>query len=206
MAGRDDDWTPPSAADLKIIEARQERSNQISKLMGTYMLKGYRMLDKVCDCGTILLQDREGFDYCVACNELETECAKDDPALSTEAARVAALESTHTVKAEEKSKSTTVDRIALYGATETITESSPVATMTSQEQGDRMDTEGLPTFQSSSLIEPQITSTLGELQNQLKWATTELRASLSIESSIQLCNFIKACSEALIAVNKLKKL
>lgn len=57
MLAPDDDWEPPSEAAMKIIEAKQERSNRISKLMSQYMLKGYRMLDKLCDeCGTILLQ------------------------------------------------------------------------------------------------------------------------------------------------------
>jgi len=35
-----DNWKPPTAAELKVIEARHERSNQISRLMGEYMLKG----------------------------------------------------------------------------------------------------------------------------------------------------------------------
>lgn len=34
------DWKPPTEAELKVLEAKQERNNQISRLMGEYMLKG----------------------------------------------------------------------------------------------------------------------------------------------------------------------
>ena len=36
----DDDWEPVSAAEMKVIQAKQERSNKISKIMGDYLLKG----------------------------------------------------------------------------------------------------------------------------------------------------------------------
>ncbi|XP_792794.4 uncharacterized protein LOC587999 [Strongylocentrotus purpuratus] len=86
--GADCDWTPPTEAEMKVIQAKKERSDKISKLMGDYLLKGYRMLATTCThCGTILLRDKQQKDYCVTCSELATEHAKDDPALSAEAAR-----------------------------------------------------------------------------------------------------------------------
>ena len=33
---------------MKIIQARRERSDKISKLMGDYLLKGYKMLGSTC--------------------------------------------------------------------------------------------------------------------------------------------------------------
>lgn len=37
---------------MKVIQARRERQDKISKLMGDYLLKGYRMLGECCDaCG-----------------------------------------------------------------------------------------------------------------------------------------------------------
>ena len=33
---------------MKLIEARRERSDKISKLMGDYLLKGYKMLGVTC--------------------------------------------------------------------------------------------------------------------------------------------------------------
>lgn len=52
-AGRDEaEWEPPSEAELKVIQARRERQDKISKLMSDYLLKGYRMLGDCCDeCG-----------------------------------------------------------------------------------------------------------------------------------------------------------
>lgn len=37
---------------MKVIQARRERQDKISKLMGEYLLKGYKMLGECCDlCG-----------------------------------------------------------------------------------------------------------------------------------------------------------
>ena len=35
----EEDWSPPSEAELKVIQAKRERSDKISKLMGDYLLK-----------------------------------------------------------------------------------------------------------------------------------------------------------------------
>lgn len=54
----DYEWQPPTEAEMKIIQARRERSNRISKLMGDYLLKGYKMLGTSCtkcDVSVILL-------------------------------------------------------------------------------------------------------------------------------------------------------
>lgn len=50
------EWQPPSEADMKIIEARRDRSDRVSKIMGSYLLKGYKMLASECKkCGVTLL-------------------------------------------------------------------------------------------------------------------------------------------------------
>uniref|UniRef100_A0A4W3GCZ2 Uncharacterized protein n=1 Tax=Callorhinchus milii TaxID=7868 RepID=A0A4W3GCZ2_CALMI len=50
---QDDDyiWEPPSEAEVKVIQAKRERQDKISKLMSEYLLKGYRMLGETCQCG-----------------------------------------------------------------------------------------------------------------------------------------------------------
>lgn len=53
-------WKPPTESEMKIIQARRDRSDRISKVMGTYLLKGYKMLASECDrCGVspCLLED-----------------------------------------------------------------------------------------------------------------------------------------------------
>lgn len=48
----EDDWHPPSEAERKVLEKRRERSAKISQFMGSYLLKGYKMLDAECPtCG-----------------------------------------------------------------------------------------------------------------------------------------------------------
>jgi len=48
----DYEWTPPTEAEMKISEARRERSDRISKIMGGYLLKGFKMLSAQCTtCG-----------------------------------------------------------------------------------------------------------------------------------------------------------
>ena len=51
----DYEWQPPSEAEMKLIRARRDRSDKISKLMGDYLLKGYKMLSTVCECGVCLV-------------------------------------------------------------------------------------------------------------------------------------------------------
>lgn len=84
----DEEWTPPSEAEMKVLQAKRERSDKISKLMGDYLLKGYRMLATSCpQCYNIELQDRSGNLYCVACQEVDChETSKDNPAISQRAA------------------------------------------------------------------------------------------------------------------------
>lgn len=83
------DWKPPTEAELKVLEARRERMDKISGIMGDYLLKGYKMLSDVCDvCSTILLEDRQRNTYCIACSEVDTmENVKDNPVLSDAAAQ-----------------------------------------------------------------------------------------------------------------------
>uniref|UniRef100_G3MKB8 Uncharacterized protein n=2 Tax=Amblyomma TaxID=6942 RepID=G3MKB8_AMBMU len=82
-------WKPPTEAELKVLEARRERMDKISGIMGDYLLKGYKMLSDVCDvCSTILLEDRQRKTYCIACSEVDTmENVKDNPVLSDAAAQ-----------------------------------------------------------------------------------------------------------------------
>ena len=88
MSDSEEDWAPPTEAQMKVIQAKRERSDKISKLMGDYLLKGYKMLATSCPvCLTVELQDRAGTKFCVACTEVDChETSKDDPALSRHAA------------------------------------------------------------------------------------------------------------------------
>jgi uncharacterized Zn finger protein (UPF0148 family) len=42
------DWKPLTEAEMKVLQARRERQDKISKIMGEYLLRGYKMLGIVC--------------------------------------------------------------------------------------------------------------------------------------------------------------
>lgn len=49
MDDDDFDWEPPSEAQMKVIAAKRERSDKISRLMSKYLLQGHKVgreLDK----------------------------------------------------------------------------------------------------------------------------------------------------------------
>lgn len=63
-------------SDTSTEEERKKREDyrrtreKISRAMGQYLLKGYKMLSTTCEaCGNILLQARDGVNYCVQCSE-----------------------------------------------------------------------------------------------------------------------------------------
>ncbi|ESN89824.1 hypothetical protein HELRODRAFT_155472, partial [Helobdella robusta] len=68
----------PSESEKKILEGRRELQDKISKTMGSYLLKGYKMLATTCPvCSTILMRTKpingttaDGVDYCVLCSDL----------------------------------------------------------------------------------------------------------------------------------------
>merc|ERR1719461_2591511 len=79
-----DEWKPPTDAELKVINARRERSDKISKKMGEYKLKGHKMLATCCPvCTTIQMQDRQGKVYCIACTEIDNHLLNRDAATRT---------------------------------------------------------------------------------------------------------------------------
>lgn len=96
MTPDDFEWVPPSAAEMKVIQARRERSDKISQLMGEYLLKGYKMLGIVCDiCETILLETTSGEKYCIACKELDEDAEKDNPVFQADNSQPKAEEQRH---------------------------------------------------------------------------------------------------------------
>lgn len=216
-----DSWTPPTEAEMKVILAKRERSDKISKLMGEYLLKGYKMLGSTCDvCGTILLKDKHNNNYCVACSELDSDLAKDDPALSARAASSQVQEGEFQGAVSSSGAEPSPQRvlqpvlpmdIQMNGASAS---SSPSVLFQSHRQ-----TAGSPrpgTFQElhkdpttswtfsaderANLLECEMA-----LQSKLRWATQELQKVSSADSSIPLCALIKACAEALKSLRSLAK-
>ncbi|XP_051972361.1 protein ZNRD2 [Xyrauchen texanus] len=224
----DFEWEPPSEAEMKVIQARRERQDKISKLMGGYLLKGYKMLGECCElCGTILMQDKQKKNYCVACQELDSDIDKDNPALNAQAALSQVRER----------------QLAAHPPPEAngASASDPPLAITGQPRPEHCEGAAsglrgpLPTIQPAPLPVPtaspiflpptnppiQPANPSGSLGNtlqhhpalssaeeavlhKLRWATQELQHSVSVEASIQLCNLIRGCAESLRSLKELQ--
>ncbi|XP_028277454.1 protein ZNRD2 [Parambassis ranga] len=219
----DFEWEPPTEAEMKVIQARRERQDKISKLMGDYLLKGYKMLGVCCDvCGTILLQDRQQKNYCVSCQELDSDIDKDNPALNAQAAlsqvRERQLATQAPVHAADPNAGTASSSQAnalvpqprpehCEGAAAggratlpppTAPAPAPVATTT------LAPTRPLVTPQTAAL-QPVLDEAEEAVLIKLRWATTQLQSSASLEASIQLCSLITSCANSLRSLKELSQ-
>ncbi|XP_061174810.1 protein ZNRD2-like [Saccostrea echinata] len=189
---------------MKILEARRERSDRISKLMGDYLLKGYKMLGNVCEvCDTILLEDKQAQKYCIACRELDTDTCKDDPVVSSTAARSLT---------EERQGMTQTIGLASQSSVRnpTVQGQQHILPHTTDSRLDLYET-GAQNLQklsggSQSVGAHHISacnSAVDSLCDKIKWASEELKHSSGVEYSIQLCNLIKASADALQSLKSL---
>ncbi|CAM2116948.1 protein ZNRD2 isoform X1 [Lepidochelys kempii] len=203
-AGNDDgNWEPPSEAELKVIQARRERQDKISRVMGDYLLKGYRMLGECCEeCGTILLQDKQRKLYCVACQELNSDIDKDNPALNAQAA---------------------LSQVREHQLASTSEEAAPLGYLPAAHQQPHVPrpehcegaASGLRAAATAAAIpqaRPAPTPALpasplaaaeDAILQKLGWASQELQHSASIELSLQLCSLIRSCAESLKCLKEL---
>ncbi|XP_048216701.1 protein ZNRD2 isoform X1 [Perognathus longimembris pacificus] len=185
-------WEPPTEAETKVLQARRERQDRISRLMGDYLLRGYRMLGETCaDCGTILLQDKQRKIYCVACQELDSDVDKDNPALNAQAALSQAREH------------------QLASATEPLSSRPTPQPPVPRPEHCEGAAAGLkaaqgPTPPAAPPNADVVSCTQEALLQKLTWASTELGCSTSLETSIQLCGLIRACAEALGSLKQLQ--
>ncbi|XP_018422853.1 PREDICTED: Sjoegren syndrome/scleroderma autoantigen 1 [Nanorana parkeri] len=170
LQGDDDNWSPPSESDMKILRARQERQDKVSRLMGDYLLKGYRMLGESCDtCGTILLQDRQKKLLCISCQELDSDTEKDNPALNPQAALSQVRE--HQLSLQDD-PDPDVSSCALP----------------------RSNTDPV---HANAMGSDAVCSAEAVLLEKIGWASNQLKETSSVEYSSQLCALIGSCAQSL---------
>ncbi|XP_066438664.1 protein ZNRD2 isoform X2 [Eleutherodactylus coqui] len=182
MALQDDDtWSPPSESDMKLLRARRERQDKISRMMGDYLLKGYRMLGESCDtCGTILLQDRQKKLLCISCQELDSDTEKDNPVLNPQAALSQVRE--HQLSLQE----TPVCEVPAAVTLVTNLNSGPVDAIVATNGPD------------------PIVSAESALLEKMSWATHQLKETSSVEYSSQLCALLGTCAQSLKSLRDLR--
>ncbi|XP_013873100.1 protein ZNRD2 [Austrofundulus limnaeus] len=221
----DFEWEPPSEAEMKVIQARRERQDKISKLMGDYLLKGYKMLGECCDvCGTILLQDKQQKNYCVSCQELDSDIDKDNPALNAQAAlsqvrerQLAAQSPPPTQAAQlnggasssqsggsvpqprpEHCEGAAAGGRALLPPPAVPPPPAPAPTAT-------LAPIRPPVPPPSSALRPVLQEAEEAVLTKLRWATTQLQSSASLEVSTQLCGLITSCANSLRSLKELSQ-
>jgi len=205
----DMEWTPPTESELKVIQARRERSDKISKLMGSYLLKGYKMLNETCPrCTTIYLRDKQNQLFCVACAEVDADTEKDNPGSSAEAARRQV--------AESQFSSSPPPAPAGASAAPPITTSRPRAAppiQTSRVLSSEPTGSVAAASSSAGLVGSPIVSdngaTVGEIdyaainvRRKLVWASDQLELCSSVEGSEQLLLLIRNCLATLQALGR----
>lgn len=226
----DFEWEPPTEAEMKVIQARRERQDKISKLMGDYLLKGYKMLGECCDaCGTILLQDRQQKNYCVSCQELDSDVDKDNPALNAQAALSQVRERQLAAQSPAPSQAPELNG----GPGSSISHSSgsvpqarpehcegaaaggrallpPPAVPTPPAPAAAAATTVLaparpPVCPQTAALRPVLQEAEEAVLTKLRWATTQLQSSASLEASIQLCSLIASCANSLRSLKELNQ-
>ncbi|KAK3093531.1 hypothetical protein FSP39_016846 [Pinctada imbricata] len=159
--------------------------------MGDYLLKGYKMLATSCDeCSTILLEDKSGMKYCIACKELDTDTEKDNPVTSAIAARSLVQEGSSITNG--KSAIPQFSRLDLYSSPS----SGEPPTVTMAITNDHIQSESPIT--SLGGLTPELQSeAVSTLCSKISWACEQLKVSTSVDHCIGLCNLIKASTDAL---------
>ncbi|KAM8834926.1 protein ZNRD2 [Synchiropus picturatus] len=231
MNGDDEDfeWEPPTEAEMKVIQARRERQDKISKLMGDYLLKGYKMLGDCCDvCGTILLQDRLQKNYCVSCQELDSDIDKDNPALNAQAAlsqvrerQLASMSPTPSQTAELNGGPTSSSTTSLPSGSvpqprpehcegaaaggRAVLPPAVVPCPATPSVTATLPPTRPPISPPNTALRPVLQDAEDAVLTKMRWATTQLQSSACLESSIQLCSLISSCANSLRSLRELSQ-
>lgn len=218
--GEDDfEWEPPTDAEMKVIQARRERQDKISKLMGGYLLKGYRMLGDCCEiCGTILMQDKQQKNYCVSCQELDSDIDKDNPALNAQAALSQVRERQLAAQSPAPSQTPEVNgasSVALprpehcEGAAaggRAALPPPPVPSVSTPPSVAAVLAPARPTVvPQNTVLRPVLQDAEEAVLTKLRWATNQLQTSASLETSVQLCSLISSCASSLRSLRELSQ-
>ncbi|XP_037092027.1 protein ZNRD2-like [Pollicipes pollicipes] len=196
------DWSPPSEAEMKVIQAKRERADKISSLMGSYLLKGYKMLNETCPkCTTIYLRDKQDELYCVACVEVDADTEKDNPASSAEAARRQVAESQFSSPRPARAGAAAASPASGGGAAEAAPLRRPVGDGDPRPAaGEDPRPAGAAALQQPGTEDDAVRAAAAAVRSRLTWAASQLDSCASVEASAQLVGLIRACAEALHAL------
>merc|ERR1712080_768399 len=169
------------------------------------MLKGYKMLNDSCpNCLTILLEDRSTRKFCVSCCDLDVDTAKDQP------------EFTDIVREEVSSHPLQPQRSAAQENTSANVAPSRANVRVKVEQTDDGSTSraaaASATFAAASAavtsadtqLDCDIETYIDMLNGKIRVTVEQLSQCSSDHRATQLSNIIKACTDAMLNIHKLR--
>jgi uncharacterized Zn finger protein (UPF0148 family) len=205
----DNDWRPPTEAEKKVLMAKRERSDKISKRMAEYLLKGYKMLATTCRiCDTIELQDKQDKIFCIACTEIDChENLKDNPALSSSAANRTLAESS-----ERRTNASTsfpegrpmlpVEGESQRVPAELMQRLPSLSTSNNTARGDSSAVNNVSTSSPTGPFEVAVHDSMDVIIQKLRRATQALAVTENVELSRNYVVLIKECADAIIALRR----
>lgn len=176
------------------------------------------MLGECCDiCGTILLQDRQQKNYCVSCQELDSDIDKDNPALNAQAALSQVRERQLASQSPMPPNAPEVNGVPLVpqprpehceGAAaggRAALPPPPVPSVSTPPSPPALAPTRPTVIPQSTTLRPVLQDAEEAVLTKLRWATNQLQTSASLETSIQLCSLISSCANSLRTLRELNQ-
>uniref|UniRef100_A0A914WFK4 Sjoegren syndrome/scleroderma autoantigen 1 n=1 Tax=Plectus sambesii TaxID=2011161 RepID=A0A914WFK4_9BILA len=197
MGSRMNGLIEPSREQQREIEARRQRNDRISQLMGSYLLRGYKMLDEYCPtCSNILMEDRQGTLYCVACEEIDNVRPNQQSQGTGAVAEISLEDSANLYRLGSGVQLSA----ASHGSTSVdVGVPANVESTNRRSLADKATVAcpfTAPTVSSAACgRDSPIADAVRVVEQKLKWATDKLRTTQNVKESCELVDLMRSCAD-----------
>uniref|UniRef100_A0A8C6LFQ1 Zinc ribbon domain containing 2 n=1 Tax=Nothobranchius furzeri TaxID=105023 RepID=A0A8C6LFQ1_NOTFU len=179
-----------------------------------------------CVCfQTILLQDKQQKNYCVSCQELDSDIDKDNPALNAQAALSQVREQQLAAQSPPPTQASQLNETPCSSSQAGVTVPQPrpehcegaaaggrallppppAPSPSAPVSSPSVAPIRTPVSPQSAALRPVLQEAEEAVLTKLRWATTQLQSSSSLEASIQLCSLITSCASSLRSLKELSQ-
>ncbi|XP_054152931.1 protein ZNRD2-like [Oppia nitens] len=158
--------------------------DKITKIMGSYLLKGYTLLDNHCPkCQTPLMKTKTSTEYCIYCNEINVQSVDNQMpnSSSSNGSNVSAMIKDN--YKEEIESRTSVKR-AVSPSDKTLDSAN-----SNSSNNNNVETE-------RQYVEKTV-------HQKMVWAVDRLKTCDQMSECLQILNFVKMSADLLLTLNKL---
>jgi len=149
--------------------------------MGSYLLKGYRLLDTHCQtCQTPLMKTKTSEDYCIYCNDITV----------------------NTKPADNKSSHNLDTNSSIESSVAMIEDIRDNETKTSNKSPNEITIDSMKVNTKNS---EDIQRTISIVNRKMVWAADQLKSCDQISECLQILNFLKMSADLLLSLNKLNR-